>query len=93
MAVCVILTHTAIAQEKTGNIVEYFGKEKVNDVSEGDVLHVFNKGLTLMLPRMGFNSSSFPEDPVFSAFLESDLAPTENDVFYFVRSHVFYVGV
>ncbi|MET2986256.1 carboxylesterase family protein [Aureibaculum conchae] len=55
--------------QKTGNIVEYFGKEKVNEVSEGNVLHIFKTGLALQMPRFGFESSSFPNDPVFERFL------------------------
>ncbi|MCL8007615.1 prolyl oligopeptidase family serine peptidase [Gelidibacter japonicus] len=63
-----ISTHTINAQ-KTGNIVEYFGKEKINDVSEGNVLHVFKTGLALQMQNLGFESSSFPKDPVFNRFL------------------------
>ncbi|TXE07918.1 prolyl oligopeptidase family serine peptidase [Gelidibacter salicanalis] len=71
---CVILflvgvsTHTINAQ-KTGNIVEYFGKEKINEVSEGNVLHVFKTGLALQMQNLSFESSSFPNDPVFNRFL------------------------
>ncbi len=57
------------AQNKTGNIVEYFGKEKVEKITEGDVVHVFKNGLTLKVPNFNFNSSSFPKDPVFYQFL------------------------
>lgn len=60
--------HTINAQ-KTGNIVEYFGKEKINDVSEGNLLHVFKTGLALQMQNVGFESSSFPNDPVFNRFL------------------------
>lgn len=63
-----ISTHNINAQ-KTGNIVEYFGKEKINDVSEGNVLHVFKTGLALQMQNLGFESSSFPKDPVFNRFL------------------------
>ncbi len=59
--------------QKTGNIVEYFGKEKINEVSEGKVLHVFKTGLALKMQSFGFESSSFPNDPVFERFL------TDND--------------
>ena len=55
--------------QRTGNIVEYFGKEKINEVSEGKVLHIFKTGLALQMPRFGFESSSFPNDPVFERFL------------------------
>ena len=32
---------TIIAQQRTGNIVEYFGKEKVNDIKEGKAIACF----------------------------------------------------
>ena len=51
---------TQFAQEKTGNIVAYFGKEKVNEISEGKLLHVFQNGLALKIQDFSFNSSSFP---------------------------------
>ena len=71
-----------IAQQKTGNIVEYFGKEKVNEIKEGKLLHVFKTGLALKIQSFNFNSSSFPEDPVFSRFLmESKYNPVINNVF------------
>ena len=58
-----------LAQEKTGNIVEYFGKEKVEEIHEGKLLHVFKSGLYLKIQNFSLNSSSFPKDPVFSKFL------------------------
>lgn len=61
---------TPMTAQKTGNIVEYFGKEKVNEVHEGDVLHLFKTGLALPMPRFSFESSSFPKDPVFKKFLD-----------------------
>ncbi|WP_242202957.1 carboxylesterase family protein [Aestuariivivens insulae] len=70
------------AQQKTGNIVEYFGKEKVNTIEEGKLLHVFKTGLALKVQNFGFNSSSFPKDPVFNRFLmEPYYVPKQNDVF------------
>lgn len=66
-----IITHTQFqffAQNKTGNIVEYFGKEKINDISEGRLLHVFDKGLVLS-NQNGNGSSTFPENPVVNEFL------------------------
>lgn len=59
----------AYAQQKTGNIVEYFGKEKVEEINEGKLLHVFKKGLALKIQNFNFNSTSFPKDPVFEKFL------------------------
>lgn len=57
------------AQQKTGNIVEYFGKEKVNDINEGKLLHVFKTGLALKIQSGSLNSLTFPKEPVFSTFL------------------------
>ncbi|WP_242082996.1 alpha/beta hydrolase-fold protein [Aestuariivivens sediminis] len=69
-------------QQKTGNIVEYFGKEKINKIEEGKLMHVFTTGLTLKVQNMRFNSSSFPEDPVFSKFLMDPFyTPKRGDVF------------
>ena len=56
-------------QQKTGNIVEYFGKEKVEEIKEGKLLHVFKKGLALKIQDYNFNSSSFPKNVVFEKFL------------------------
>lgn len=42
------LSANAIAQTKTtGNVVEYFGKEKIVTTAEGSVLHNFSTGFTL----------------------------------------------
>ncbi|MCG8308485.1 MAG: alpha/beta hydrolase [Cytophagales bacterium] len=66
------LSAIGLAQEKKGNIVEYFGKEKVEEIREGKVIHVFKEGLILKLRRYGINSSSTPKNPVFSRFLLED---------------------
>ncbi len=57
------------AQQKTGNIVQYFGKEKINKINEGKLLHVFNKGLSLKVQDFTFKSSDFPVATVFEKFL------------------------
>ena len=70
------------SQQKTGNIVDYFGKEKVNEIKEGKLLHVFNTGLALKISNFNFNSPSFPRDPVFKKFLlEPNYTAKENEVF------------
>lgn len=56
---------TFFSQQKQGNIVEYFGKEKVNDVSEGDVVYIFEEGLILPFSGVPFNSASVKNDAVF----------------------------
>lgn len=77
---CFTLSQSIVfAQQKTGNIVEYFGKEKINDIQEGKLIHVFQKGLALKIPTFNFNSASFPEDPVFSKFLFDDAYLPENN--------------
>ena len=73
---------TQIFAQRTGNIVEYFGKEKVNEIKEGKLLHVFTDGLVVGLQGIGLNSSTFPKDPVFNKFLsDATYAPKANDVF------------
>ena len=43
-----MLCFNSIAQKKTtGNVVEYFGKEKIISTAEGNVLHQFTNGFTL----------------------------------------------
>ena len=59
----------SMAQNRQGNIVEYFGKEKVEEINEGKVIHIFKEGLILKLRRFGMNSSSTPKNPVYSKFL------------------------
>ncbi|UMB53072.1 prolyl oligopeptidase family serine peptidase [Lutibacter sp. A64] len=77
-----LITTVQFAQQKTGNIVEYFGKEKVNEISEGKLLHVFKNGLSLKIQDFTFNSSSFPKEPVFDKFLMNPtLKVSENEVF------------
>lgn len=36
-----------LAQQKQGNIVEYFGKERIEQVDEGGVIHTFTQGYSL----------------------------------------------
>lgn len=57
------------AQEKTGNIVEYFGKEKIDEIHEGQLVHVFDEGLVLPLNMLDDRSATFPINPVFKEFL------------------------
>ena len=70
-ACLVILTTKVSAQQKEGNIVEYFGKEKVNDVSEGEVIHLFKEGLILKTTGVSFSNASVEYDPVFANFLNN----------------------
>lgn len=58
-------------EQRQGNIVEYFGKEKVEDISEGQLVHVFQQGLALGRSRSfgGAQSSSTPLDEVTARFL------------------------
>ncbi|MGL4852556.1 MAG: prolyl oligopeptidase family serine peptidase [Phocaeicola sp.] len=46
-AICCLSAGTMIAQQRTGNIVEYFGKEKIERVDEGVVTHTFTQGYHL----------------------------------------------
>ncbi|MCK0147563.1 hypothetical protein MWU78_18050 [Arenibacter sp. F26102] len=61
-----VIPFCLIGQQRTGNIVEYFGKEKVGDIHEEKVI---NKALALTIPSLSFESSTFPVDPVFDQFL------------------------
>lgn len=74
-----LISSIAVAQQRTGNIVEYFGKEKVNYINEGKLLHVFKKGLALKVQRFTFNSQSFPEDIVFEKFIMNPNLHVKND--------------
>jgi len=65
-------TISVSAQSKQGNLVEYFGKEKVEEINEGTVKHIFKEGLILKIRSFGFNSSSTPKNPVYSKFLLED---------------------
>ena len=81
-ALLFFISVASFSQEKTGNIVEYFGKEKVNEISEGKLLHVFKTGLSVKIQDFSFNSSSFPKDPVFKIFLmNSNLIVSKGEVF------------
>jgi len=87
---------TAFSQQKTGNIVEYFGKEKVNEIKEGKLLHVFTTGLALKISNFNFNSASFPKDPVFRKFLlEPTYLAKDNKVFdiNFLGSELKWKGI
>ena len=71
-----------IGQNRQGNIVEYFGKEKVEEIHEGKVIHIFKEGLILKLRRFGMNSNSTPKNPVYARFLlEDDLEIQEGSGF------------
>src|SRR5680860_640017 len=60
---------TLQAQNKTGNVVEYFGKEKINEIHEGELIHVFDECLVLSLNQIDDRSATFPKNPVFAEFL------------------------
>ena len=80
--IIIFISIISLAQQRTGNIVEYFGKEKVEEISEGKLLHVFKNGLSLKIQDFSFNSSSFPEEPVFNKFLMNpSLEVSENEIF------------
>ncbi len=70
----VLLAVGALAQNRQGNIVQYFGKEKVEDVSEGEVLHVFQQGLILRKTSFRFGSASVSSDPLYAGILKGEIA-------------------
>jgi pimeloyl-ACP methyl ester carboxylesterase len=59
-------------QNRQGNLVEYFGKEKVEEINEGIVRHIFKEGLIMKIRSFGFDSNSTPKNPVYSKFLLDD---------------------
>ncbi len=66
------------AQDRQGNIVEYFGKEKVTEVHEGTTLHTFREGLLLPGSSSSRGSETLPPEPVIaSLLLENKLQPSE----------------
>ena len=78
----VIYLMPAMGQEqRQGNIVEYFGKEKVEDISEGELAHVFQRGRVLGRPRVfGMaQSTSTPVDEVMARFLFGQPSGIDSD--------------
>ncbi|WP_028376853.1 alpha/beta fold hydrolase [Leeuwenhoekiella sp. MAR_2009_132] len=63
------VTSLSFAQNQQGNIVQYFGKEKVEDVNEGEILHLFTEGLILKKQGFAFNNDAVSSDPVFAQIL------------------------
>lgn len=66
---CLLAALPASAQEKQGNIVEYFGKEKVTDTVEGTAIHTFTKGLVMGGSRASRNTGSTPKEPIVASLL------------------------
>ena len=66
------IIHYSSAQEREGNIVEYFGKEKVEDISEGEVIHLFDQGLILKNWEFPGETESVLSDPLFAKFLTDE---------------------
>lgn len=65
------------AQDREGNIVEYFGKEKVEAINEGEVIHIFREGLLYNTRSFPSETKSVLSDPVFARILaegKSDIA-------------------
>nr|WP_299384697.1 alpha/beta hydrolase-fold protein [Allomuricauda sp.] len=77
---CLMLFATTQGQKRQGNIVEYFGKEKIDDVKEGRVVHLFKNALYLPTKRNALNSISFPTDKVFKDFLMSQKKVSEDEI-------------
>ncbi|WKN31649.1 alpha/beta hydrolase [Porifericola rhodea] len=77
-----LLSCTLNAQDRQGNIVEYFGKEKVEEIREGEVVHIFTDGLLLNRRTFGLNSNTTPKEPVFAKFLLENVSKVkEGDAF------------
>ncbi|WP_420320075.1 alpha/beta fold hydrolase [Flagellimonas sp.] len=67
------------AQKRQGNIVEYFGKEKIDEIHEGNAIHVFKEALYLTSKRNALNSMSFPTDMIFKDFLMNTKTVSKGD--------------
>lgn len=61
--ILLLIFMTSLAQ-KEGNIVEYFGREVVEEINEGAVIHVFNEGL--LLPAASRGSGLNPETDIIA---------------------------
>jgi pimeloyl-ACP methyl ester carboxylesterase len=68
------------AQKREGNIVEYFGKEKVEDINEGEVIHLFEEGLILTRKRLPGESKSVLSDPLLANMLSNKNSISEGKV-------------
>ena len=78
--VLLFIVFNITAQKRQGNIVAYFGKEKINEIKEGKAIHVFKNGLFLSSNTSSLNSTTFPKDPVFKDFLMSPKTVSENEI-------------
>ncbi|MFD2825981.1 alpha/beta hydrolase-fold protein [Leeuwenhoekiella polynyae] len=74
------LTSFSFAQTKQGNIVQYFGKEKVEDVSEGTILHLFTEGLILKKKGFSFSNDAVSSNPVFAEILNKKLTTSIQEI-------------
>ena len=72
LLVIIINCSTSLGQDKQGNIVEYFGKEKVEDISEGKVLHVFNRGFVLKKENFLPSPASVLSDSIMAAAISGE---------------------
>ncbi|TDN95033.1 prolyl oligopeptidase family protein [Salegentibacter sp. 24] len=66
------------AQQREGNIVAYFGKEKVDEISEGEVVHLFKKGLILSTSGIPFSKAAVTHDLIFSNAVANGLKITKD---------------
>lgn len=73
----------SFSQNRQGNIVEYFGKEKVVDVHEGAVHHVFKEGLILRKGGFRFSEESVLRDPLLARILtegKAEISEGRNEI-------------
>ena len=61
----------SFAQERQGNIVEYFGKEKVENINEGKIAHIFKEGLILRSSNIRGLSGTLPTNSLFAEILQN----------------------
>ena len=72
LVISMLLVTTFSYAQKQGNIVEYFGKEKIEEVNEGSVMHLFKEALILKIPRFGFGSETVPSAPLVAMLLQDE---------------------
>jgi len=70
---CLFATVLLHGQSRQGNIVQYFGKEKVENISEGDVIHIFKDGLIIGGSSFPIGNSTVSTNNLFAKYLLNEI--------------------
>src|SRR5680860_1144703 len=62
----------SFAQDREVNILEFFGKEKVEDIHEGEVVHIFKDGLVYSARSFPAETKSVLSDPLFARVIATE---------------------